>query len=73
VIVLDLYLPHGSGWDALAGLKKLQETRDIPVLVTSVAADESALERGAFASLTKPVARELLVRTLRRALGRGEE
>jgi protein-histidine pros-kinase len=73
VIVLDLYLPQGSGWDALAGLKKLEETRDIPVLVTSVAADESALERGAFASLTKPVARDLLVRTLRRALGREEE
>jgi len=73
VIVLDLHLPHGSGWDALAGLKKLQETRDIPVLVTSVTADESALDRGAFASLTKPVARDLLVRTLWRALGQEEE
>lgn len=73
VIVLDLYLPHGSGWDALAGLKNLQETRDISVLVTSVAADESAMERGAFASLTKPVARDVLRRTLRRALGREEE
>ncbi len=67
-IVLDLYLPQGSGWDALAALKNLQETRDIPVLVTSVAADESAVRRGAFASLTKPVARDLLLRSLRRAL-----
>lgn len=72
-IVLDLYLPQGSGWDALAALKNLQETREIPVLVTSVAADESAVQRGAFASLTKPVGRELLLTSLRRALARGTE
>jgi signal transduction histidine kinase/DNA-binding response OmpR family regulator len=65
-IVLDLFLRQGSGWDALASLKNLPETREIPVLVTSVAADESAKQRGAFAWMTKPVARELLLRTLRR-------
>ena len=67
-IVLDLYLPEGSGWDALAALKNLKETAHIPVLVTSVAADATAIEKGAFASLTKPVAREMLLRSLRRAL-----
>ncbi len=72
-IVLDLHLPKGSGWDALAALKNLQETREIPVLVTSVAADESAVRRGAFASLTKPVTRDLLLRSLRQALLRAAE
>ncbi len=67
-IVLDLYLPEGSGWDALEALKTLKETAHIPVLVTSVAADATALEKGAFASLTKPVTRDLLLRSLRRAL-----
>jgi PAS domain S-box-containing protein len=67
-IVLDLFLRQGSGWDALASLKNLPETREIPVLVTSVAADESAKQRGAFAAMTKPVARDLLLRTLRGAL-----
>ncbi len=67
-IVLDLYLPEGSGWDALAAFKNLKETAHIPVLVTSVAADATAVEKGAFASLTKPVARDLLLRSLRRAL-----
>ena len=67
-IVLDLYLPEGSGWDALAAFKNLKETTHIPVLVTSVAADATAIQRGAFASLTKPVARDILLRSLRRAL-----
>ena len=67
-IVLNLYLPEGSGWDALAAFKNLKETTHIPVLVTSVAADATAIQQGAFASLTKPVARDILLRNLRRAL-----
>ena len=66
VVLLDLLLPGESGFEALRSLKGLRETRDIPVAVVSVLADESVLKLGAAAFLTKPVAREKLVAVVRR-------
>ena len=66
VVLLDLLLPTGSGWDALEGLKSLRDTAQIPVIVVSVVADQKALELGAAAYLTKPVARDQLLTVLRR-------
>ena len=71
IILLDLLLPGGSGWDALRGLKSLQETQAIPVVIVSVVADDTALRLGADAFLVKPVKRETLVSSVRRVLGHG--
>jgi len=70
VVLADLLLPGASGWDALRGLKSLRETRDIPVAIVSVVADETALQLGASAYLPKPVSREALRTTLRRLMKR---
>ncbi len=66
LVMLDLLLPGESGLEALRSLKGLRETRDIPVAVVSVVADDSALKLGAAAYLTKPVAREKLVAMVKR-------
>lgn len=66
LVLLDLLLPGESGLEALRSLKGLRETRDIPVAVVSVVADETALKLGATAYLTKPVNREKLVALVRR-------
>jgi len=56
VILLDLYLPDKSGWDALHELKADPRTQKIPVVITSVMEDRArALELGATAYLVKPV------------------
>ena len=55
VILLDLFLPDGSGMDVLAMLKADERTRSIPVVVTS--ADErrsEAMGLGAVGYLVKP-------------------
>lgn len=69
-VLADLLLPGSSGWDALRGLKSLRETREIPVVIVSVVADETALQLGAAAYLTKPVRREDLRSTLRKVIAR---
>jgi PAS domain S-box-containing protein len=66
LVLLDLLLPGESGLEALKSLKGLRETRDIPVAVVSVVADDTALKLGAAAYLTKPVNRERLVALVRR-------
>ena len=66
--MLDVLLPGESGLEALRSLKGLRETRDIPVAVVSVVADDTSLKLGAAAYLTKPVAREKLLSMVRRLL-----
>lgn len=68
VVLVDLLLPGASGWDALRALKSLRETQNIPVIIVSVVADETALKLGASAYLTKPVRRDTLVATLRKVI-----
>jgi CheY-like chemotaxis protein len=68
-ITLDLRLPDIDGLDLLAQLKTAPETREIPVIVVSILADESDPRlAGAFATLPKPIDRELLRRTVAAAL-----
>jgi len=68
LVLLDVLLPGESGLEALRSLKGLRETRDIPVAVVSVVADDTSLKLGAAAYLTKPVAREKLLSMVRRLL-----
>jgi PAS domain S-box-containing protein len=65
LILLDLLLGNGSGWDVLAQLKAEPRTRAIPVVVIS-AIDERArgLALGAADYLVKPIARTDLQRVL---------
>jgi signal transduction histidine kinase/ActR/RegA family two-component response regulator len=59
IILLDLHLPEMNGYEMLAHLKAMPETRDIPVLALSAAAMPSDIRRGLaagfFRYLTKPI------------------
>jgi len=70
VILLDLGLPDGSGFDILTGLST---EIDRPLVIVTTANDSpkaaiEALAAGAFDYLTKPINHETLRYTLRRAV-----
>jgi CheY-like chemotaxis protein len=72
VIVLDIAMPGGTGFGALAKLKRSGRTESIPVVVVSnsIAPEDEAkvLELGAVAFLRKPVDPETLEATLRQVV-----
>ncbi len=72
LVLLDLLLPGESGLEALRSLKGLRETREIPVAVVSVMADDSVLKMGAVEYLTKPVAKDKLLAMVRRLAPRAK-
>ena len=48
LIILDVNLPHVSGWDVIAQLKDDPETEQIPVIVYTASSDrQRAMELGA--------------------------
>jgi CheY-like chemotaxis protein len=59
LVLLDLMMPNGNGWDVLAKLRTTECEREIPVVVISAYA--SAVPTGACALLRKPVTREDLL------------
>lgn len=62
VIILDVNLPHVSGWDVMAQLKNDPATAAIPVIVCTGAADKNrAFQLGAARFLTKPVTPETVI------------
>lgn len=68
VVVLDLGLPHVSGYDVLFELKEHSHTRGIPVVV--VTALEQPMDNvPADCLLLKPVTPDRLVEQVRRCLG----
>jgi signal transduction histidine kinase/DNA-binding response OmpR family regulator len=68
-ITLDLIMPGETGWRTLQRLRSMHETAHIPVIVVSVLEEQkSAMTLGANEYLTKPVARDTLVNTLRKHL-----
>ncbi len=68
LILLDLAMPAMDGGETLRRLRAEPATRDIPVIITT--GDEAAAApAGAFAVLTKPVSREILLAAVTRALG----
>ncbi len=55
-ITLDVFLPDMLGWNVLSQLKQDFSTRHIPVQILTIEEErQHALERGAFAHLTKPL------------------
>jgi len=72
LVLLDLLLPGESGLEALRSLKGLRETREIPVAVVSVMADDSVLKMGAVEYLIKPVAKDKLLAMVRRLAPRAK-
>lgn len=45
VIILDLMMPGMDGWETLAQLKSSPESRDIPVIISSVLSEDEDLEK----------------------------
>ncbi|HEY9649981.1 MAG TPA: response regulator, partial [Coleofasciculaceae cyanobacterium] len=74
VIILDLLLPHLSGWEVLTQLKANPATQTIPVLVISVVDERSrALALGASEYLLKPISRQQFQLTLSKILSETSE
>jgi CheY-like chemotaxis protein len=64
-ITLDIMMPQLDGWSVLAALKHDEGLRHVPVVMVSVAGDRGlGFSLGAAASLSKPIDRNDLVRTL---------
>ncbi len=69
LIVLDILMPDKDGWQVLRELKAIPETRDIPVVITSVAEEEElGFSLGAVDYFTKPIDK---IRFLTRVNGLG--
>jgi PAS domain S-box-containing protein len=69
VIILDVLLPEGEGWDLLRDLKQEAATRELPVIVASILDQkEKGYQLGAADYLIKPVSREALLQALQKHL-----
>ena len=69
-IVLDLLLPHASGWDVLTQLKGDPALADIPVVIVSMLDERGkGYALGAAEYLVKPVDRDELLAALRPLTG----
>jgi CheY-like chemotaxis protein len=69
-IVLDLLLPHASGWDVLSELKGDRALADIPVVIVSMVDERGkGYALGAAGYLVKPVDRDELLGALRPLTG----
>lgn len=70
VIVTDLAMPEGDGWDLIAKLASDPRTRSIPVVMLTACATEAVRERakkeGLAAFFFKPCSPDVLAAELRR-------
>jgi PAS domain S-box-containing protein len=67
-ITLDIILPKKDGWEVLAELKSLPETKDIPVVIVSIVENRPfGLNLGAIEYFVKPVNKEQLIEAVRKA------
>jgi len=75
IILLDLILPGLDGWEVLKDVKSRAGTREIPVVIITMADDrELGLALGADDYFMKPVHRDLLVARLRELVqGEGKD
>ncbi len=64
-ILLDVMIPKKDGWDVLSELKSGKETKNIPVIITSIIDNKDlGFALGATDYLIKPIERETLIYTL---------
>jgi signal transduction histidine kinase/DNA-binding response OmpR family regulator len=71
-ITLDIMMPAKDGWQVLQELKSDHATRNIPVIICSIVADqEKAFSLGAVDYLSKPILEEDLARSLDQLNGDG--
>jgi len=62
LVILDVGLPHLSGWEVLAGIREVSTVPVMMLTARATAADQAlALEAGADDYLTKPFANQDLV------------
>lgn len=75
LIVLDISMPGMSGWDFLDIIKQYEETKTIPVIVTTARTDAANRVIGKLREvdryITKPFRPEELMEATREALGLG--
>jgi signal transduction histidine kinase/ActR/RegA family two-component response regulator len=72
LITLDIMMPGMDGWEVLRRMKEDEVLREIPVIMVSIVENKPmALDVGALASLTKPIAWDRLLDLTRMAV-RGE-
>jgi len=68
-ITLDIILPKKDGWEVLAELKSLPETKDIPVVIVSITEKRQlGLNLGAIEYFVKPVNKVQLIEAVRKAV-----
>ena len=73
LIILDVNLPHVSGWDLIVQLKNDPETAAIPVIVyTASSGRQRALNLGAADFIAKPSTPEDVIRVVRDHVTDGE-
>jgi len=64
-ITLDILLPDKGGWEVLAELKSMPETKDIPVVIVSIVENRLfGLNLGAIEYFVKPVNKEQLIEVM---------
>ena len=72
LILLDLTLPDGTGWEFLQALPAQPGARRVPVAILTASADQGMADRGlaagAAAFITKPLAASELIACVRRIL-----
>jgi two-component system alkaline phosphatase synthesis response regulator PhoP len=77
VVLLDLRLAQGDGWQVLVGLRSIPALRQVPVLVLTASAGEADRARadaaGAADYLVKPMSVRVLLAAVERALGKPGE
>lgn len=72
-ITLDILLPKKDGWEVLAELKSLPETKDVPVFIVSIVENRPfGLNLGAIEYFVKPVNKEQLVEAVRNVMAKTE-
>jgi signal transduction histidine kinase/ActR/RegA family two-component response regulator len=69
LITLDIMMPGMDGWEVLRKMKEDEVLREIPVIMVSIVENKPmALDVGALASLTKPIAWDRLLDLTRMAV-----
>jgi len=77
MVLMDINLPGMNGYEALAELKKIDSTRDVPVVAISanaLSADiQAGLDAGFSDYLTKPINLQAFFATVKRYLNNNNE